>query len=289
MPGDPEHRAGWSGLERGAVLRRRPNGVDGGRGLRRRPASPRGCHARHGRAHRGAARLAVRDHLLRLPGHPAAAADHRRPRGPRLGRHGASGDHRVLLRVVGGPSAGAADRDAAGRGGAQPSNVRLVFFLSDGENTNGSDSDAGDGFASFADLAQYIDGGAVLGYGPPRAAGCAATTAPTAAAPAPTPLHHRRHGRRCDLPHRRGHAAHDRPADGDPVQPPDRAGRHRPVGLRHRPRGDRCRRTPRPDDICRCVLAVRRRARAAARLGGVRPLPRGAQAQEGLRGAAPRP
>lgn len=46
-----------------------------------------------------------------------------------------------------------------------PSNIRLVFFMSDGENTNGSDSDAGDGFASFADLAQYIDGGAVLGYG----------------------------------------------------------------------------------------------------------------------------
>ena len=46
-----------------------------------------------------------------------------------------------------------------------PSNVRLVFFLSDGENTNGSSSDAGDGFASYADLAPYVDGGAVLGYG----------------------------------------------------------------------------------------------------------------------------
>lgn len=46
-----------------------------------------------------------------------------------------------------------------------PSNVRLVFFLSDGENTNGSGSDASDGFASFADLAPLIDGGAVLGYG----------------------------------------------------------------------------------------------------------------------------
>lgn len=46
-----------------------------------------------------------------------------------------------------------------------PSNIRLVFFLSDGENTNGSDSDAGDGFASFAELAPLIDGGAVLGYG----------------------------------------------------------------------------------------------------------------------------
>lgn len=46
-----------------------------------------------------------------------------------------------------------------------PSNVRLVFFMSDGENTTGSGSDAGDGFASFADLAPLIDGGAVLGYG----------------------------------------------------------------------------------------------------------------------------
>ncbi|WP_420113581.1 vWA domain-containing protein [Pseudactinotalea sp.] len=46
-----------------------------------------------------------------------------------------------------------------------PSNVRLVFFMSDGENTTGSGSDASDGFASFADLAPLIDGGAVLGYG----------------------------------------------------------------------------------------------------------------------------
>ncbi|MCR4688159.1 MAG: VWA domain-containing protein [Saccharofermentans sp.] len=35
----------------------------------------------------------------------------------------------------------------------------LVFFMSDGENTDGNDLD------SFADLAEYIDGGAVMGYG----------------------------------------------------------------------------------------------------------------------------
>jgi Ca-activated chloride channel family protein len=46
-----------------------------------------------------------------------------------------------------------------------PSNVRLVFFMSDGENTDGSGSNAEDGFGSFADLAPLIDGGAVLGYG----------------------------------------------------------------------------------------------------------------------------
>lgn len=46
-----------------------------------------------------------------------------------------------------------------------PSNVRLVFFFSDGENTAGSGSDPSDGFASFADLAPLIDGGAVMGYG----------------------------------------------------------------------------------------------------------------------------
>jgi Ca-activated chloride channel homolog len=45
-----------------------------------------------------------------------------------------------------------------------PANVRLVFFLSDGENTDGSGSD-GEGMASFADLAPLVDGGAVLGYG----------------------------------------------------------------------------------------------------------------------------
>ncbi|SEE69178.1 vWA domain-containing protein [Ruania alba] len=47
-----------------------------------------------------------------------------------------------------------------------PENVRLVFIFSDGENTNGSDSQAGE-FASFADLNPLVDGGAVLGYGTP--------------------------------------------------------------------------------------------------------------------------
>ncbi|MFV0427691.1 MAG: vWA domain-containing protein [Beutenbergiaceae bacterium] len=46
-----------------------------------------------------------------------------------------------------------------------PSNIRLVFLLSDGENTDGSGSDTADGFQSFADLAPFIDGGAVMGYG----------------------------------------------------------------------------------------------------------------------------
>ncbi|UFU06275.1 vWA domain-containing protein [Ruania halotolerans] len=46
-----------------------------------------------------------------------------------------------------------------------PENVRLVFIFSDGENTNGSDSQAGGDFASFADLEPLVDGGAVLGYG----------------------------------------------------------------------------------------------------------------------------
>lgn len=45
-----------------------------------------------------------------------------------------------------------------------PGNVRLVFMLSDGENTEGSSSD-GAGFESFAELEPLVDGGAVLGYG----------------------------------------------------------------------------------------------------------------------------
>ncbi|WP_147919029.1 vWA domain-containing protein [Ruania zhangjianzhongii] len=45
-----------------------------------------------------------------------------------------------------------------------PGNVRLVFFFSDGENTDGASSEDG-GFASFADLEPLVDGGAVLGYG----------------------------------------------------------------------------------------------------------------------------
>ncbi|QTE28119.1 VWA domain-containing protein [Pengzhenrongella sicca] len=47
--------------------------------------------------------------------------------------------------------AGAADRN--------PSHVRLVFFLSDGEQTADGEP------ASYADLAPLVDGGAVLGYG----------------------------------------------------------------------------------------------------------------------------
>jgi Ca-activated chloride channel homolog len=41
----------------------------------------------------------------------------------------------------------------------QPSNVRLVFFMSDGENTAKEEP------ASFADLSPLVDGGAVFGYG----------------------------------------------------------------------------------------------------------------------------
>ncbi len=48
-----------------------------------------------------------------------------------------------------------------------PENVRLVFLFSDGENTDGSDSQAGGGFESFAGLEPLVDGGAVLGYGTP--------------------------------------------------------------------------------------------------------------------------
>src|SRR5699024_11879615 len=46
-----------------------------------------------------------------------------------------------------------------------PGNVRLVFVVTDGENTDGSASDAGGDFRSFADLEPLVDGGAVLGYG----------------------------------------------------------------------------------------------------------------------------
>lgn len=44
-----------------------------------------------------------------------------------------------------------------------PANVRLVFFMSDGENTDGKTE-----FESFAPLQGLIDGGAVLGYGTPE-------------------------------------------------------------------------------------------------------------------------
>lgn len=46
-----------------------------------------------------------------------------------------------------------------------PEDVRLVYFLSDGENTDGSGSSADAVLASYEGLAPYIDGGAVLGYG----------------------------------------------------------------------------------------------------------------------------
>ncbi|ACQ82202.1 von Willebrand factor type A [Beutenbergia cavernae DSM 12333] len=56
-------------------------------------------------------------------------------------------------------------RDALeGAAERNPGNVRLVFFLSDGENTNGDDSAAGE-MASYEELAPLVDGGAVLGYG----------------------------------------------------------------------------------------------------------------------------
>ncbi|MDO5495012.1 MAG: VWA domain-containing protein [bacterium] len=46
-----------------------------------------------------------------------------------------------------------------------PENVRLVFFLSDGENTDGDDSSVDASPDGYADLRPYVDGGAVLGYG----------------------------------------------------------------------------------------------------------------------------
>lgn len=54
------------------------------------------------------------------------------------------------------------------RGAAErhPANVRFVFLMSDGENTRGDGSDGQEPqVASFAPLAEFVDGGAVLGYG----------------------------------------------------------------------------------------------------------------------------
>ena len=48
-----------------------------------------------------------------------------------------------------------------------PQNVRIVFFLSDGENTQGDSQGTGEP-QSFAELAPLVDGGAVLGYGTPE-------------------------------------------------------------------------------------------------------------------------
>lgn len=46
-----------------------------------------------------------------------------------------------------------------------PQDVRLVYFLSDGENTDGDDSSVDASPDGYTELAQYVDGGAVLGYG----------------------------------------------------------------------------------------------------------------------------
>lgn len=45
-----------------------------------------------------------------------------------------------------------------------PENVRIVFFLSDGENTQGDGGESREPL-SYAELAPLVDGGAVLGYG----------------------------------------------------------------------------------------------------------------------------
>lgn len=50
-------------------------------------------------------------------------------------------------------------RALTGASEQDPTNVRLVFFMSDGENT------ADGARRSYADLAPLVDGGAVLGYG----------------------------------------------------------------------------------------------------------------------------
>ncbi|WP_043500440.1 VWA domain-containing protein [Georgenia sp. SUBG003] len=46
-----------------------------------------------------------------------------------------------------------------------PANVRLVFLLSDGENTDGDNSSSAAQEGAYAALAPLVDGGAVLGYG----------------------------------------------------------------------------------------------------------------------------
>lgn len=46
-----------------------------------------------------------------------------------------------------------------------PANVRLVFLLSDGENTDGDNSSSTAQEGAYAALAPLVDGGAVLGYG----------------------------------------------------------------------------------------------------------------------------
>ncbi|MFD1718811.1 vWA domain-containing protein [Georgenia deserti] len=49
-----------------------------------------------------------------------------------------------------------------------PGNVRLVFFMSDGENTDGDDSSADGQVQSFEPLSEWVDAGAVFGYGTPE-------------------------------------------------------------------------------------------------------------------------
>ncbi|MDN5558800.1 MAG: VWA domain-containing protein [Ruaniaceae bacterium] len=46
-----------------------------------------------------------------------------------------------------------------------PQNVRIVFFLSDGENTVGDTTTGDESPSAYASLRGYVDGGAVLGYG----------------------------------------------------------------------------------------------------------------------------
>lgn len=49
-----------------------------------------------------------------------------------------------------------------------PQDVRLLFFLSDGENTDGDLSSVDASVDGFAAIAPLVDGGAVLGYGTPE-------------------------------------------------------------------------------------------------------------------------
>lgn len=51
-----------------------------------------------------------------------------------------------------------------------PENIRLVIFMSDGENTNGDASSVDDSLDAFGNSAQYVDAGAVFGYGTPEGA-----------------------------------------------------------------------------------------------------------------------
>lgn len=46
-----------------------------------------------------------------------------------------------------------------------PQDVRLIYFLSDGENTDGDQSSGDASPDGYQELAAYVDGGAVLGYG----------------------------------------------------------------------------------------------------------------------------